>query len=160
VDPLVHGCLLLLVAAEAHVGELGVADHAGIHRGDADAPDELAPHDAGERELGGLRADVHPAPRIGLAPRPGAEVDDVPAPVLHVRQAEARHPREPEDVCLEHPPVVLVVALRDRGAAESQAGVVDQDVEAPKPAGRVRNEPFAAGRIGDVELGNEMAFPR
>ena len=54
----------------------------------------------------------------------------MPPAVLHVRQAEPGHAREPEHVGLEHDPLVLFVGVQDRAAAKCQPRVVDEDVRA------------------------------
>src|SRR5215210_1583401 len=86
VDALVDGRLAALVAGEAHVRELRVTHHARVDGRHPYAPDQLLPQHGRERADGRLGTHVHAAERVRLPPRPGAQVHDVAAAVLHVRK--------------------------------------------------------------------------
>ena len=65
----------------------------------------------------------------------------------------------PEDVRLEHRPVVVVRALRDRAAAERETGVVHQDVDAAELLDARGDERLAALVVGDVERRRDVPVP-
>ena len=68
-----------------------------------------------------------------------AHVHDVAA-VLEVRQHEARDAHEPADVRLDDRVLVLLLRLDERVAAEREAGVVDEDVDAAELLERALDE--------------------
>ena len=100
---------------------------------------------------GELRREVHGAVLVRLATGGRAEVDDVAA-VVDVRQAQAGHAQEAEDVRLDHSRLVLVRRLPERVAAEAEAGVVDQDVDPAEVGHGALDEALAALTIGHVEV--------
>src|SRR5205085_9284459 len=52
--------------------------------------------------------------------------------------------------------LVLLARLVERSAAECEAGVVDEDVEAAEPLDRFRHEALTARRVGDVERERDL----
>ncbi len=68
-----------------------------------------------------------------------------------VRQAEARHPHQPEHVRLDDLALVLLGRLPERNAPERFACAVDEDVETAELGDRRLDEALAARRVGDVE---------
>ena len=52
--------------------------------------------------------------------------------------------------------LVLLARLVERRAAEREAGVVDEDVEAAELLDRLRDEALAARGVGDVELERDL----
>src|SRR6266566_803751 len=151
VDAFVRRLRLLLVATKANAGEVGF-DKAGIDGREPNRPaEQVLPKRVREAANGELRGDVDRGVLVGLTARDRAEVDDVPA-VADVRQAEASHAHQAVDVRLEHRLLVLVASFPERVAAETEACVVDEDVESAELAERRLDEPFAALLVGDVEL--------
>jgi hypothetical protein len=75
-----------------------------------------------------------------------------------MRQAEARHPDHTVDVRFDHGALVLLGRLRERIAAEREAGVVDEDVDPAELVRGTRDEGGAALGIGDVQLEREVGL--
>jgi hypothetical protein len=75
-----------------------------------------------------------------------------------VRQAEACHADEPVDVRVEDRVLVALVRLVVRVAAEREAGVVEEDVQAAELRDRLLDESFRARRVGDVEREPDVRF--
>src|SRR4029077_7093506 len=71
-------------------------------------------------------------------------------------QAEARHAQEAVDVRLEHGLLVFLVAGVEGLAAEAEAGIVDEDVEASELVDSLLDEALAARRVGHVELERDL----
>ena len=69
---------------------------------------------------------------------------------------DAGHAGAAEDVRLEHLQLVRLVRVLDGRAPESEAGVVDQDVQPAKP-GRLGNELLTTFAVGDVQWAEVMA---
>jgi hypothetical protein len=78
------------------------------------------------------------------------------APVAEVRQAEPRHAHEARDVHAEDGRLVLLARLVERGAAEREARIVDEDVEPAEPPNYFSDEAPAAVRLGNVELERDL----
>ena len=74
-----------------------------------------------------------------------------------MRKTEACHAQEPVHVRLEHGVLVVLSARRERVAAQREAGPVDEDVQAPESLDRLRDEPLAARRVGDVQSQRHVA---
>ena len=64
----------------------------------------------------------------------------------------------PVDVDVEDGRLVLLARLVERRAAEREAGVVDEDVEAAETLDRLRDEALAARGVGDVELERDLGL--
>src|SRR5437016_5295906 len=89
VDALVHRVRLRLVALEPDDRELGLREP-GVDGGEADrSPEQVLAQRIREAAHGELRRDVGRRALIRLAPRDGAEIDDVAA-VADVRKAQPR----------------------------------------------------------------------
>src|SRR5437764_10717002 len=153
VDAFVRPLRLLLVAAEANTGEVRL-DEPGIDGRQPDrAPEQVLAQRIGEAAHRELRGDIDGGVLVGLAPGDRAEVDDVPA-VADVWQTEARHPDQAVDVRFEHRLFVLFGRLPKRIASETEACVVDEDVQATTCVGTSYglDKPLAARLVGDVQL--------
>src|SRR6266516_96546 len=157
VDAFVWRLRLLLVATEANAGEIRL-DEPGIDGGHPNRPaEQVLAERVGEAAHGELRRDVDRRVLVSLAPGDRAHVDDVPA-VAEVRQAEAGDADQPVDVRLQHCLLILFASLPKGVAAETKAGVVDEDVQCAELPDRVPDEPLATFRSGDVELELDLGF--
>jgi hypothetical protein len=67
-------------------------------------------------------------------------------------QAQPGHADEARDVDCEDRRLVLLARLVERGAADREPRVVDEDVEAAETFDGRGDEPLAARGVGDVEL--------
>ena len=76
--------------------------------------------------------------------------------VAQVRQDEAGHPDQAVHVRLQHDLLVGLARVVERVAAEREPGVVDEHVHAAELLHGRRDETFAAGRVGDVELERDV----
>ena len=150
-DVRVDGRRLLLVALEADLREVRLDQP----RRDVRDPHRLALQVVTQRTRVAvhreLRGDVRRAVRVRPDAGHGAEVDNMPAAVDEVRDAETRHPHQAEHVRLDHLALVLLVRFPDRVPAAGEPGVVDQDVQAAELLERALDEPLAGGGVGDVE---------
>ena len=115
------------------------------------AAEQVLPQGVGEPADGELRGDVDRGVLVRLPAGDRADVDDVPA-VADVRQAEAGHPHQAEDVRLDHRRLVLVGRLPERVAPEAEARVVDEDVDAAEVGHGPLDEALGALAVGDVEV--------
>ena len=149
-DALVDGVRLLPVAAEAHDGELGL-DEPGVDGRDADRPaEQVLAQRVAEATHGELRGNVGGAVRIRLTAGDRAHEDDVPT-VADVREGEPRDAKDAVDVRVQHRLLVLGTRLRERDAAEREAGVVEEDVDPAELGDRALDERAARRLVGDVE---------
>lgn len=128
---LVDGLGLVLVAAEADDGEVGL-DESGRDLGHADARvDELLHETLRERLDGVLDGAVHRAADVGLAASERANVDDVARVLLaHRREEDLRHLDERDEVRVDHEVDVLQLNVARTLSTDGTAGVVDEHVEA------------------------------
>ena len=78
------------------------------------------------------------------------------AAVAEVRQHEPRHPDQAVDVRLQHDRLVGLGRVVERVAAEREAGVVDEHVDAAELLDGRRDEALGRRRIGDVELERDV----
>ncbi len=76
--------------------------------------------------------------------------------VAEVRQHQPRHPDQAAHVRLQHDLLVGLGRVVERVAAEREAGVVDEHVDAAELLDRGRDEALGRGRIGDVELERDV----
>ena len=144
-----------LVAAEPDLREARL-DEPRVDRRQVDrATEEVLAQRIRESADRELRGDVDRGVLVRLPPGHGAEVDDVPA-VADVRDAEARHAHQAEDVRLDHRLLVLVGRLPERVASEAEAGVVDEDVEAAELGHGTLDEALGARAVGDVQLESDQ----
>jgi len=75
-----------------------------------------------------------------------------------MRQAEACHAHEPVHVRAEDALLVVLARLVERRAAEREACVVEEDIEASELLDGRGNEMCAALGVGDVELERDLGL--
>ena len=75
----------------------------------------------------------------------------------HDRQYSARHPRQPEEVDLEHPTDLVLIAFFDC-AEISDAGVVHQHVDPAETLVGAGRGGLDLNRVGHVQLQNESTI--
>src|SRR5205085_3897746 len=88
------------------------------------------------------------------------DADDVTRPVgTHDGKHGARHVERAEEVRLELGAEVRVRDLLER-ARDEVARVVDEHVDPAEPCNGCVNGSLSAGRVGDIELGDEQVVVR
>ncbi len=152
VDTVVHRRRLLGVALEADERELGPRDESRVDRRDPDRPpEEILTKAVDEAAQPELRGDVRGRVLVRLPPRDRPHEEDVAA-VADVREAQAGHAQHAVDVRVQDGLLVLEVRLRERVAAEREAGVVEEDVDAAELRDRLRHECSGALLVRDVDV--------
>ncbi len=121
-----------MVAAGADQGELGLG-HARLDRGDAH-PGAMQVRTQAQGELAhkGLGAAVGIAARIGIGRRHRADVQDGPLAFDQTRQHPVRQGDQASDIGVDHLTPLAEVSLLRRGGAQSQTGIVQQDIDGGK----------------------------
>ena len=145
-----------LVALEPHNAELSL-DQAGGDLRDPDRfPIELQPQRAGDRADSVLDRRIARSSFICLESSDRADIDDVTVwRLAQQRDARPGDEHHAQHVDLPHPDPVRVDRLGDRRQAEGAAGVVDEDVDAPKALAYLSDETLHAVSIGHVKLEGE-----
>src|SRR5262245_7541759 len=97
-------------------------------------------------------------PVQGQSPGDGGQVDDVPAPPLsHSGQHGLGHPCQAEEIDLQHPVELLLLALLDRSEV-ADAGVVHQDVDTAEVLLSAAHSLGDLDGVGDVQPQRERAI--
>ncbi len=74
-----------------------------------------------------------------------------------MREAQPRHAHQPEDVRLDHRPLVVLVDVLDRVAAEREPGVVDEDVDGAELLDHPLDEALGARAVAHVDVVDDVA---
>src|SRR5438067_932584 len=127
--------------------------------GEAGLPIELQPQGTGDRADSVLDRGIARSSFICLESRDRADVDDVTVwRLAQQRDARPGDEHHAQHVDLPHPDPVRVDRLGDRRQAEGAAGVVDEDVDAPKALAYFSDETLHAVSIGHVKLEGEAGL--
>jgi hypothetical protein len=152
------------VAVEADVGEVGL-DEAGFKVGDADGRlVKIHAKTVAEGLDSGFGGAIGAAARVSDIASYGADIDDMAAASFdHAWDDETRHHEESLDVGVNHGEGVFEVALVLLVGTESEASVVDEDVDVTVGGGKRTNGFFDTGTIADIkgeqkDIGGEVSF--